>query len=107
MGTYVACLILRTALKTTRGKIEDKAAFSTALRLVKLQDSPLGHVSLDEHGNPVFTIYIRKVEKQDGRLVNAVIHSYPKVSQFWTYDPQKFLVAPVYSRDYPPAKNLE
>ena len=107
MGAYLAGLFLEEALKTTGGKIEDKAAFMKALRAVKLADSPLGPVSLDEHGNPVFTIYIRKVEKQDGRLVNAVIHSYPKVSQFWTYDPQKFLAAPVYSRDYPPAKNLE
>jgi len=107
MGAYLAGLFLEEALKTTGGKIEDKAAFMKALRAVKLADSPLGPVSLDEHGNPVFTIYIRKVEKQDGHLVNAVIHSYPKVSQFWTYDPQKFLAEPVYSRDYPPAKNLE
>jgi branched-chain amino acid transport system substrate-binding protein len=107
MGAYLAGLFLEEALKTTSGKIEDKAAFMKALRAVKLKDSPLGPVSLDEHGNPVFTIYIRKVEKQNGHLVNAVIHRYPKVSQFWTYDPQKFLAQPVYSRDYPPAKNLE
>jgi branched-chain amino acid transport system substrate-binding protein len=64
-------------------------------------------VSLDDYGNPVFNIYIRKVERRDGRLVNAVIHTYPQVSQFWTYDPKQFLAQPVYSRDYPPAKNLE
>jgi branched-chain amino acid transport system substrate-binding protein len=30
---------------------------------------------------------------------------YPKVSQFWTYDPKWFLAQPVYSRDYPPLKS--
>ena len=39
--------------------------------------------------------------------MNAVIDTYPDVSQFWKYDPATFLAAPVYSRDYPPAKNLE
>jgi branched-chain amino acid transport system substrate-binding protein len=29
------------------------------------------------------------------------------VSQFWTYKPEEFLKNPVYSRDWPPAKNLE
>jgi len=27
--------------------------------------------------------------------------------KFWTYDKAAFLKNPVYSRDYPPAKNLE
>jgi branched-chain amino acid transport system substrate-binding protein len=27
------------------------------------------------------------------------------VSQFWTYPPDEFLKAPVYSRDYPPCKH--
>ena len=44
---------------------------------------------------------------QGRRLVNAVIQTYPNVSQFWTYDPKEFLKNPVYSRDWPPAKNLE
>jgi branched-chain amino acid transport system substrate-binding protein len=39
--------------------------------------------------------------------VNAVVHTYPNVSQFWTYKPEEFLKNPVYSRDWPPAKNLE
>jgi branched-chain amino acid transport system substrate-binding protein len=39
--------------------------------------------------------------------VNRVIHTYPNVSQFWTYKPEEFLKNPVYSRDFPPYKNLE
>ena len=49
----------------------------------------------------------RSVEREEGRLVNTVIQTYPNVSQFWTYKPEEFLKNPVYSRDWPPAKNLE
>ena len=39
-----------------------------------------------------------------GRLQNTVIHTYPMVSQFWTYKPEDFLKAPAYDRNYPPVK---
>ena len=39
--------------------------------------------------------------------MQTTIKTYPNVSQFWTYDPKQFLSNPVYSRDYPPATNLE
>ena len=55
--------------------------------------------------NVVGNIYIRKVEKKNGRLVNTNIYTYPNVSQFWTYDPKEFLKQPVYSRDWPPMKS--
>ena len=45
--------------------------------------------------------------RKDGKLVNAVVKTYPDLSQFWTYKPEEFLKEPVYSRDFPPAKNLE
>jgi branched-chain amino acid transport system substrate-binding protein len=44
------------------------------------------------------------VERVGGVLQNTVIHTYPAVSQFWTYDPQKFLEQPVYSREFPPCR---
>ena len=53
----------------------------------------------------VGSIYIRKVEKKDGKLVNTNIQTYPDVSQFWTYDPKQFMAQPPYSRDYPPMKS--
>jgi len=77
-----------------------------ALRATKV-DSARGPVAFDEYGNVVGNVYIRRVERKDGRLVNAVVQTYPNVSQFWTYNPKEFLANPVYSRDYPPAKNLE
>jgi branched-chain amino acid transport system substrate-binding protein len=49
----------------------------------------------------------RVTKGADGKLRNEIIKTYPHVSQFWNYDPAQFLKNPVYSRDYPPAKNLE
>jgi branched-chain amino acid transport system substrate-binding protein len=48
---------------------------------------------------------VRKVERVNGRLQNSVIHTFPNVSQFWTYKTEDFLKAPAYSRDYPPCTN--
>ena len=106
-GTYAAGLMLEHALKAVNGRIEDRDAFMKALRGVVVDDDPRGTLRLDEYGNPVINVYIRKVERKNGKLVNTVIKTYPAVSQFWTYDPKQFLAQPVYSRDYPPAKNLE
>ncbi len=107
MGAYNAALVLENALKAVNGKIEDKKAFMAALKKTSFNDGPMGDFSLDEYGNPIFNVYIRKVERVNGQLVNTVVKTYPKTSQFWSYNPKEFLAAPVYSRDYPPAKNLE
>src|SRR5438067_2852723 len=105
-ATYVEAAVLEAALTSVNGKIEDKAAFMKALRATKIE-TVRGPVAFDEYGNIVGNVYIRKVERKEGRLVNAVIYTYPNVSQFWTYDAKEFLKNPVYSRDWPPAKNLE
>ena len=35
-------------------------------------------MKMDDLGNPVQNIYIRKVERVGGKLQNTVIHTYPK-----------------------------
>lgn len=105
-GAYAACAFLDAAVKAVDGKVEDKQALMKALRSVKLEKGPYGEVTLDEYGNPIMNVTIRKTEEKDGRLQNVVVKTYPKVTQFWIYDPKAFLAEPVYSRDYPPAKNL-
>ncbi|MGZ5084971.1 MAG: ABC transporter substrate-binding protein [Usitatibacter sp.] len=105
-ATYTEAAVLDATLAQIKGQIEDKEAFMKAVRGITV-DTCRGTVSFDRFGNVVGNVYIRKVERKEGRLVNRVIHTYPHVSQFWTYDPDAFLRNPVYSRDYPPAKNLE
>jgi len=105
-STYVAGAVLEAAVKTTEGNVEDKKALMAAIRGSGAQ-TIRGVVKFDEFGNAIGDVYIRKVTKADGRLVNAVVKTYPDVTQFWTYNKAEFLKNPVYSRDYPPAKNLE
>jgi branched-chain amino acid transport system substrate-binding protein len=102
-GTYLYGEVLAAAIGALKGRIEDKNAFIKALRAVRV-DTLRGPIKFDEYGNVVGNIYIRKVEKKDGRLVNTNIQTYPDVSQFWTYPPKEFLKQPVYSRDWPPMK---
>ena len=106
-GTYTAGLFLEEALKQVNGKFEDIAAFVRALHNVRLARGPMGPIRLDEFGKPILSIYVRKVERKDGTLVNTIVETIPDVSQFWKYDPKQFIASPTYSRDYPPAKNLE
>jgi len=106
-GTYTAGLWLEEAMKAVKGKFEDKAAFVKALHGVRLNHGPMGPIRLDEYGKPVLNIYVRKVERKNGQLVNTTIDEVKDVSQFFTYDPKQFLSSPLYGRDVPPAKNLE
>ncbi|HET7198551.1 MAG TPA: ABC transporter substrate-binding protein, partial [Burkholderiales bacterium] len=105
-GTYLYGEVLKAGIEALHGRIEDKQAFIKALREVRV-DTVRGPIRFDEYGNVVGNVYIRKVEKKDGRLVNSNIYTYQDVSQFWTYPPREFLAHPVFSRDWPPAKNLE
>lgn len=106
-GTYTAGLWLEEAMKKVKGRFEDKAAFVKALHDVRLGHGPMGPIRLDEYGKPILSIYVRKVERKNGQLVNTTIETVKDVSQFFTYDPKQFLASPLYGRDVPPAKNLE
>ena len=103
-GTYTGARWIVEAIKAINGDVENRSKLMEALRKVELRDVPRGPMKLDDYGNPVQNIYVRKVEKVGGELQNTVIHTYPNVSQFWKYKPEEFLKQPVYSRDYPPLK---
>ena len=107
LGAYSAGVLVEAAARAVKGNLEDKDAFMKALRNPGTLHDARGAWRLDEYGNPVMPIYIRKVERRGGKLVNSVIQTYPDISQFWKYPPKEFLASPVYSRDFPPAKNLE
>ncbi|HEV8343584.1 MAG TPA: ABC transporter substrate-binding protein [Candidatus Binatia bacterium] len=104
-GTYVAGLQLKRALEAIGGDAENAERLIGALRKVELAETPRGPIRFDEYGNPIQNVYVRKVERVGGRLQNSVIHTFPNVSQFWTYKPEEYLKNPVYSRDYPPCKH--
>ena len=103
-GTYTGARWIVEAIKAINGDVENRPKFLEALKKVELRDVPRGPMKLDDYGNPIQNIYIRKVEKVGGELRNTVIHTYPNVSQFWKFKPDEFLKQPVYSREYPTLK---
>ena len=105
-STYVNGAVLEAAVKAVKGNVEDKPALMAALRSTNV-DTARGPVRFDDLGNVVGNVYLRKVTRKDGRLVNSVFKTYPDVSQFWTYGREAFLANPVYSREFPPARYLE
>jgi branched-chain amino acid transport system substrate-binding protein len=106
-ATYTSGLWIEEAMKLVKGRFEDKAAFVKALHDVKLDHGPMGPLRLDEYGKPILNVYIRKVERRNGELVNVTVATYENVSQFWKYDPKAFIAGPQYSRDYPPLRYAE
>ncbi len=102
-GTYINGMVIEAALQKTGGKTE-KQALIEALRSVNLTDTPRGAFHFDHLGNVVGSVFIRKLEKKGGKLVNTIVKTYPDVSQFWTYDEKKYRAAPVYTRDAAPVK---
>jgi branched-chain amino acid transport system substrate-binding protein len=106
-GMYVAGQCVEAAMQELESKADDRKALAEALHRVALTDTPRGAVKFDQYGNVVGEVFIRRCDKKDGQLVNTVIKTYQNVSQFWSYNEREFLANPVYTRDYPPAKNLE
>jgi branched-chain amino acid transport system substrate-binding protein len=101
---YTGAKWLVAAIEAVHGNVENREAFLQALRTVKPTDLPRGPVELDEYGNPIENVYVRKVERVNGALQNTVIATFPHVSQFWKYDPAAYLRLPLYTRDtVPPA----
>jgi branched-chain amino acid transport system substrate-binding protein len=108
-SNYTTAQIIDEAIGKHGGKYPGAEEFIKTVLASKV-DAVRGPVSFDDMRNPVQDIYIRKVEKKKmfgydkAELWNTVIKTYPDVSQFWTYDKEKYLKQPVYSRDFPPSK---
>ena len=92
-GKWVAA-----AVEALDGRVEDRDALLRALQNAKPQGLPRGPVELDAYGNPIENVYVRRVERVNGGLQNTVIHTFPRVSQFWKYNPADYLRRPLYSR---------
>ena len=86
------------AIEALGGLVEDRDALLEALQDAKPQGLPRGPVELDAYGNPIENVYVRRVERVNGELQNTVIHTFPAVSQFWTYNPADYLAQPLYTR---------
>ncbi len=97
-GSMLAGLVLEQALIKLGGNAADKAALAKALHEVAIADSPFGSVKLDEYGNAVLTMYIRRVVRRNGRLANEAIAEVRDVDQFYKLDPRTQLALPPFGR---------
>jgi branched-chain amino acid transport system substrate-binding protein len=97
-GAMMAGLLLENALASSGGNLGDKGALMAALRHAKVDNSPFGSFQLDDWGNAVLDVYVRKLQRSDGRMMNLVVDEYKNVTQFWTYDPTAYLARPPYGR---------
>ena len=100
-AAYVGAQYLDRGLAAVKGNSADAVGLVKAIRAVRVTDAPRGPVHFDDYGNPVQNVYIRRVERRNGMLENAVLQTYPNVSQFWIYNPAEFLKQPVYDRTHP------
>ncbi|HEY0791090.1 MAG TPA: ABC transporter substrate-binding protein [Chthoniobacterales bacterium] len=88
------------ALQKVNGKIEDQKAFRDALQGTSF-NAPASSVSFDAYHNVVTDVYLNQVKKIGNEYRNSVIQVFPKVSQFWTFDPEEYQKQPSYGRDFP------
>ena len=78
VGGYDGMHVIYEALKKTGGKTDGTALVDAAKGMA--WESPRGHVSIDPETRDVINpIYINKVEKVDGNLVNVEIDKYDNV----------------------------
>lgn len=108
MQGYDAVNVAFKAMEAIDGQVDDVDKFIAALRQVKMgeNESPRGPFYFDKYANPVQNIYIKKVVKKDGKLMNIAVKTYKNVSQFGPYVnmAEKYMAAPATTRDYPPGK---
>lgn len=99
---YSGAMWVAEALNKIDGNAEERDAFLKAVMDTELVGSPLGKpVTLDAYGNPIYDVYIRRVEMgPDNKYWNVPITSYPGTSQFGPYDPEQYLQQQAYSRTY-------
>ncbi len=103
---YDAIHVAFKAMEAIGGKVDDSKKFIEAIRRVKMteDESPRGPFHFDKYGNAVQNIFIKKVVKKNGRLVNIAVKTYKSVSQFGPYAnmAEKYMAQPATTRDYPP-----
>lgn len=102
---YVCLMLYNKAVLAVNGDIENKKKeLLDALHTADMTDAPRGPFKLDEFGHATQNVYIRQVQKQDGRMVNVPIKAYKDVSQFTAYEDMKddYMAQPPSDRDYPP-----
>ncbi len=79
---YVCGQLIVAALEALKGDLRDRMKLREALRsAVDRIQAPRGPIHFDKYQQVITDIYLTKVERQGGRLVNAIVDRIPAVSQ--------------------------
>lgn len=88
-------------LQHLEGEMPDAVTFLQTASGLSFDDSAFGPVTVDEHGNVIWNVYVRKiVDRGDGSYWNVVEETFEQVPPTYYYDYDAYLEQPVYSRDY-------
>lgn len=83
---YTGAQLIVQAINALGGDLSNRDAVLRALREAAAQiDSPRGQVRFDQYRQVIPTMYVTRVERKGGRLVNAVIDEIPNVTQESTW----------------------
>ena len=96
---YAAIVALDKALENV-DDLSDGAVIVEAAKSTEITGLPNGSLTFDEFGQAIQSVFIRKTELRDGKLVNVPVKEYEGVSQFWTWSPEEYLEMPRYTKDY-------
>lgn len=79
---YTSALLIAAAVESLKGELGDKARLRETLRaaITKIRP-PRGPVRFDAYRQVITTIYVLRVERRGGRLVNAIVDEIPNVAQ--------------------------
>jgi branched-chain amino acid transport system substrate-binding protein len=85
---YTTALMIDSAVRAVKGKIEDEKAFHKALMSAPQRiKSPRGDFKMAHNGTPVQDYYLRVVAKDaKGRLVNKKIGTVVNLGDYWAKD---------------------
>jgi branched-chain amino acid transport system substrate-binding protein len=79
---YVAANMIGAVAEALKGEIEDISRTARELKRVSSQiEAPSGPLAFDQYNQRIVNMYVLKVEKRDGKLVNVVIDKLGKVTQ--------------------------
>ncbi len=85
---YTAANVVGAAIAALKGEVQDPPRVaSEIMRIAPKIETPAGPLAFDKYHQRIMSEYVMKVEKRDGKLVNAVIDKIPNVAQsdVWKY----------------------
>jgi branched-chain amino acid transport system substrate-binding protein len=79
---YTAANLVGAVAQALKGEVEDIPRVAEEIKSVATKiETPAGPLAFDKYNQRILNIYVLKVEKRDGKLVNVVIDKIEKVSQ--------------------------